>query len=73
MAFFYTVGRRLFTVLLLTFAVFSSPWLLANDSPPTSTNNAALDKVRLQLKWYHQFQFAGYYAALQQGYYEEAG
>ncbi len=29
--------------------------------------------VTLQLKWKHQFQFAGYYAALQQGYYEKAG
>lgn len=27
----------------------------------------------LQLKWRHQFQFAGYYAAVQQGYYREAG
>lgn len=29
--------------------------------------------VRLTLKWYHQFQFAGYYAALAQGYYAEEG
>jgi signal transduction histidine kinase/ABC-type nitrate/sulfonate/bicarbonate transport system substrate-binding protein len=34
---------------------------------------APLEKVRLQLKWTHQFQFAGYYAAIQQGYYREAG
>ena len=27
----------------------------------------------LQLRWDHQFQFAGYYAALWEGYYEEAG
>lgn len=27
----------------------------------------------LQLKWFHQFQFAGYYAAKQQGYYREVG
>ena len=27
----------------------------------------------LQLRWDHQFQFAGYYAALWQGYYAEAG
>jgi class 3 adenylate cyclase/ABC-type nitrate/sulfonate/bicarbonate transport system substrate-binding protein len=33
----------------------------------------ALDKVVLQLKWLHQFQFAGYYAAKEQGYYREAG
>ncbi len=31
------------------------------------------EPVRLQLKWRHQFQFAGYYAAAARGYYEEAG
>ncbi len=31
------------------------------------------DKVVLQLKWKHQFQFAGFYAAQQQGYYAEEG
>src|SRR5690348_5860477 len=34
---------------------------------------AALEKVALQLNWKHQFQFAGYYAAVEQGYYREAG
>jgi two-component system sensor histidine kinase/response regulator len=33
----------------------------------------ALEKVTLQLKWKHQFQFAGYYAAQEKGYYREAG
>ncbi|MFH1136660.1 MAG: ABC transporter substrate-binding protein [Pseudomonadota bacterium] len=33
----------------------------------------AVEEVVLQLKWYHQFQFAGYYAALEKGYYREAG
>jgi len=33
----------------------------------------ALDSVTLQLKWTHAFQFAGYYAAQEQGYYREAG
>ncbi|WAR43435.1 ABC transporter substrate-binding protein [Methylomonas rapida] len=32
-----------------------------------------LEKVRLQLKWFHQFQFAGYYAALEKGFFAEAG
>nr|WP_306469833.1 ABC transporter substrate-binding protein [Oscillatoria laete-virens] len=32
-----------------------------------------LDKVRLKLKWKHQFQFAGYYAAIEKGFYREAG
>lgn len=31
------------------------------------------ERVVLQLKWEHEFQFAGYYAALWQGYYREAG
>ncbi len=33
----------------------------------------ALEPVTVQLKWKHQFQFAGFYAALEQGYYREAG
>jgi len=31
------------------------------------------ETVVLQLKWMHQFQFAGYYAAIEKGYYREAG
>src|SRR5690349_22262615 len=34
---------------------------------------AALDHVSLQLKWKHQFQFAGYYAAAAKGFYRDAG
>ncbi|NGZ82756.1 PAS domain S-box protein [Duganella aceris] len=33
----------------------------------------AAEKVSIQLKWQHQFQFAGYYAAQDQGYYRDAG
>ncbi len=32
-----------------------------------------LTPIRLQLKWTHQFQFAGYYAAEAQGFYRAAG
>ena len=38
-----------------------------------STPSAALEEVTLQLKWTHQFQFAGYYMALEKGYYRDAG
>lgn len=31
------------------------------------------EQVTLQLKWLHSFEFAGYYAAIDQGYYQEAG
>jgi diguanylate cyclase (GGDEF)-like protein len=33
----------------------------------------AADTITLQLRWHNQFQFAGYYAAIQQGYYRDAG
>jgi diguanylate cyclase (GGDEF)-like protein len=33
----------------------------------------SLRPVTLQLKWKHQFQFAGYYAAIARGYYRDAG
>jgi diguanylate cyclase (GGDEF)-like protein len=33
----------------------------------------AQEQVTLQLNWKHQFQFAGYYAAIEKGYYREAG
>ena len=33
----------------------------------------AATKVTLQLKWVTQAQFAGYYAALEKGYYDKAG
>ncbi len=38
-----------------------------------ATGAEAPEKVTLQLKWTHQFQFAGYYAAVSQGYYRDAG
>jgi diguanylate cyclase (GGDEF)-like protein len=34
---------------------------------------ADAQKINLQLKWHHQFQFAGYYAAQAKGFYKEAG
>ena len=33
----------------------------------------ALESVTLQLKWHHQFQFAGYYMAQEKGFYRNAG
>jgi class 3 adenylate cyclase/ABC-type nitrate/sulfonate/bicarbonate transport system substrate-binding protein len=44
-------------------------WLALVASNPA----AARDQVTLQLKWKHQFQFAGYYAALDRGFYRDAG
>ena len=38
-----------------------------------STFLNANEKIVLQLKWFHQFQFAGYYAAKEKGFYDEVG
>ena len=40
-----------------------------------SINNLlfGLEKVSLQLEWKHQFEFAGFYAAIEKGYYEDIG
>ncbi len=37
------------------------------------TSSTAAEKVVVQLKWVNQFQFAGYYAALEKGFYKAAG
>jgi len=47
------------------------PTSLANTLPPEVGGN--LQKVRVQLKWTHQFQFAGFYAAIEQGYFRDVG
>lgn len=38
-----------------------------------SADEVELTKVTLALKWYHQFQFAGYYAAVEKGFYRDEG
>ena len=58
--------------LLFLYSLTITP-VFAVDNSPAPIDKPALEKVRLQLKWFHQFQFAGYYAAIQQGYYAEEG
>jgi ABC-type nitrate/sulfonate/bicarbonate transport system substrate-binding protein len=40
---------------------------------PLQTISQELKPIKLQLKWLHQFQFAGYYAAKEKGFYKDAG
>ena len=47
--------------------------LLALALPSIGGAAPRLDRVSLQLKWKHQFQFAGYYAAVEKGFYRDAG
>jgi len=47
--------------------------LLIQLCPCFTPSVYALEKVSLQLKWTHEFQFAGYYAAKEKGFYKQAG
>jgi len=63
-------------LLLFSFTLLS--WLLPTTlfAEEASTSSFVLndqEKVTIQLKWLHQFQFAGYYAALEKGFYAEEG
>ena len=60
--------KTILTLLICLFLLNSS---IAFSAP--QQNPYPLEKVSLQLKWLHQFQFAGYYAAKEQGYYAAEG
>ena len=58
-----------YTFALLIYLVF-----FTNNSFAVPENDSDRgDTIILQLKWKHQFQFAGYYAAIEKGYYSKAG
>ncbi|SMX49075.1 ABC transporter substrate-binding protein [Maliponia aquimaris] len=48
-------------------------WIAAVTALGLASPALAADEVTLQLKWVTQAQFAGYYVALENGYYDEAG
>ncbi len=61
--------RYFFTVLVALLCIVCSAREVA-----AAVAHAATDAtVRIQLKWKHQFQFAGYYAALEKGFYADEG
>ncbi len=47
--------------------------LLASFLTEATENQSTPEHVTLQLKWHHQFQFAGYYAAKHKGFYQAEG
>jgi PAS domain S-box-containing protein len=54
-------------LIILCILLSVCPWL--SNVYGNSRNNT----IVLQLKWYHQFQFAGYYAAYEKGFYAREG
>jgi len=63
-----TPAKRLGAALFL---VFLSGFM--QSGPAFAHSGHGLERVTLQLKWFHQFQFAGYYAAIEKGFYKEQG
>lgn len=65
-AFILTVTGRILALLVCTLF-----WV--SPVQAQAAGEGLLTPVRLQLKWTHQFQGAGFYIALEKGYYREAG
>lgn len=47
-------------------------WLILSAGVCVSSPAFSLENITLQLKWTHAFQFAGYYAAIEKGFYRDA-
>jgi len=59
----------------LCYRIFCSLFFIFASSiqAETTINTNKLEPISVQLRYLHQFQFAGFYAAIDQGYYEEVG
>ena len=55
-------------ILFLIVIIFCNNLFATNN-----TKENPLEKTTLQLEWKHQFEFAGFYAALEKGYYKDIG
>lgn len=58
---------RILSYLLFFICLMPGITICAENTPDD------LQPVTMQLKWFHQFQFAGYYAALHKGFYRDEG
>jgi len=67
----HVVRIKFFFCMLLTCLIPATTSAAAAANKSSKQTNAV--KVTIQLKWFHQFQFAGYYAAKEKGFYAEEG
>ncbi len=70
--------KILFGMILAAYIFLSLQVTSMADGPQNKQGEQAvqpgdLDSVVLHLKWYHQFKFAGYYAAVEKGFFREVG
>ena len=61
---------NVFPLIILLFFVWMNP---AAAEPLQADKQLPLKKISLQLPWKHQFEFAGFYAAIEQGYLADQG
>ncbi len=58
-----------FKKIILAVILLCTPFL----GVASNNSSESLTPIKLQLNWNHQFEFAGFYAAIKQGYYKEVG
>jgi diguanylate cyclase (GGDEF)-like protein len=66
-------SKRRLLIRLRRLLCFMLLWNQAAWAEPSPQQNGTEQVIDVQLRWKHQFQFAGYYAAIAQGYYREEG
>ncbi|MEW1975048.1 ABC transporter substrate-binding protein [Microbacterium profundi] len=66
-------GANFAAATIATALVLSACSSTPSDEQGEAAEGEALTEVKLQLQWLPQGQFAGYFAAAEQGYFEEAG
>jgi NitT/TauT family transport system substrate-binding protein len=65
--------RKVFFAGVLAGALALSACGTADSPSTTSTASGGVTKIKLQLQWFYQAQFAGYIAAVDKGFYKEQG
>ncbi len=59
--------------MLISLILISMVFVFSGHAQANENLQSPKEKVSIQLKWQHQFQFAGYYAALYKGFFAEQG
>ncbi|MFK5949965.1 MAG: ABC transporter substrate-binding protein [Methylococcales bacterium] len=63
------IYNKLCCLIIYSLILIFSPWAQAE----TKADLITLESISVQLRYLHQFQFAGFYAAIEQGYYKDVG
>ena len=64
---------NLFPLVIKVFFLVIVLYISCQTSFSFASNETSKEPVYIQLRWHHQFQFAGYYAALEKGFYKDEG